>query len=40
MFKMLLLPVDGSDDALRAARYVSSRESICRERTEDLPIER
>jgi nucleotide-binding universal stress UspA family protein len=33
MFKVLL-PVDGSDNALRAARHVASRESTCREPTE------
>jgi nucleotide-binding universal stress UspA family protein len=33
MFKVLL-PVDGSDNALRAARHIASRESTCREPTE------
>jgi nucleotide-binding universal stress UspA family protein len=33
MFKVLV-PVDGSDNALRAARHVASPESICREPTE------
>jgi hypothetical protein len=28
------LPVDGSDNALRAVRHVASRESICREPAE------
>jgi nucleotide-binding universal stress UspA family protein len=30
----VLLPVDGSDNALRAVRHVASRESICREPAE------
>jgi hypothetical protein len=31
----VLVPVDGSDNALRALRYVASRETTCRQSTEN-----